>query len=395
VQTDYKSFAPRFGFAANVRPGTVIRGGYGLVFFRDNTGPSVPFANPPYVTTYSPNPLTTTLSTPLPYPTPQSITNLSGALRGIQLDYRNSYVQQLNLNVEQAFGATVLTVGYVGSLGRHLRISPDLDLASPGPTSYVTRRPYYSVLPNVTSLPNIQSNGYNNYHGLQVTLQRRLSKGLTANANYTWSHTIGDTVGFSQGGLYTSVLPYQTGKLERGNSDLDVRQRFVLMANYALPFGSSLTGWRGGLLKGWQINAIDVWQTGFPFSVVNASPESNTGIGSDRPNQNADPMLANPTIQEWFNRLAFQPQAFGTVGSAARNSVYGPHFRHFDLSLFKDFQLTEFLKLQARAESYNLTNTPNFGQPSATLGTAAFATISSTRTGSTPRLLQFALRLSF
>ncbi len=71
VQTDYKSVAPRFGFAANVRPGTVIRGGYGLVFFRDNTGPSVPFANPPYVTTYSPNPLTTTLSTPLPYPTLQ------------------------------------------------------------------------------------------------------------------------------------------------------------------------------------------------------------------------------------------------------------------------------------------------------------------------------------
>ena len=106
VQTDYKSVAPRFGFAANVRPGAVIRGGYGLVFFRDNTGPSVPFANPPYVTTYSPNPLTTTLSTPLPYPTAQSITDLSGALRGIQLNYRNSYVQQLNFNVEQAFGAS-------------------------------------------------------------------------------------------------------------------------------------------------------------------------------------------------------------------------------------------------------------------------------------------------
>ncbi len=395
VQTDYKSIAPRFGFAANLRPGTVIRGGYGLVFFRDNTGPSVPFANPPYVTTYSPNPLTTTLSTPLPYPTVQSITDLSGALRGIQRDYRNSYVQQLNFNVEQAFGGTVLTVGYVGSLGRHLRISPDLDLAPPSTVSYVTRRPYYSVLPKVTSLPNIQSNGYNNYHGLQASVQRRLSKGITANANYTWSHTIGDTVGFSQGGLYTSALPDQTGKLERGNSDLDVRQRFTLMLNYALPFGPSLTGLRGDLLKGWQINAIDVWQTGFPFSVANASPQSNTGIGSDRPNQVADPTLDNPTIQQWFNRSAFQPQAFGTIGSAARNSVYGPHFRHFDLSLFKDFQLTEFLKLQARAESYNLTNTPNFGQPSATLGTTSFATISSTRTGSTPRLLQFALRLSF
>lgn len=395
VKTDYKSLAPRIGFAANIRPGTVLRGGFGLVFFRDNTGPSVPFANPPYVTTYSPNPLSVSLSTPFPIPSAQSTTSLSGALRGLQLDYRNSYVQQINFNVEQAFRGTVVTAGYVGSLGRHLRISPDLDLAPPGLTSFVTRRPYYSQLPNVTSLPNIQSNGYNNYHSLQATVQRRLSKGFTANANYTWAHAIGDTVGFSQGGLYSSVLPYQTGSIERGNSDLDIRQRFAMMLTWALPFGTSLHGWRGGVGKGWQLNAIDVWQTGFPFSVSNSGPQSNTGIGSDRPNQVASAELDNPSIHRWFNPAAFQPQGFGTVGSAARNSVYGPHFRHFDVSLFKDFRLTEALRLQARAEAYNLTNTPNFGQPSATLGTASYTTISATRSGSTPRQLQFALRLAF
>ena len=395
VKTDYKSLAPRFGFAANVRPGTVLRGGFGLVYFRDNTGPSVPFADPPYVTTYSPNPFSVSLSTPFPYPTAQPITNLSGAIRGLQLDYRNSYVQQFNFNVEQAFGGTVVTVGYVGSLGRHLRISPDLDLAPPGITSYVTRRPFYAQLPNVTSIPNIQSNGDSNYNGLQATVQRRLSKGFTTNANYTWSHAIGDTVGYSQSGLYTSVLPYATGSAERGNSDLDVRHRFTMMLTYALPFGQGLKGWQGGIVKGWQLNAIDVWQTGFPFSVTNASPQSNTGIGSDRPNQVASATLSDPTIHRWFNTAAFQAQPFGTVGSASRDSVYGPHFRHFDLSLFKDFRLTELLQLQFRAEAYNLTNTPNFGQPAATLGTASFGTISATRVGSTPRQLQFALRLAF
>jgi hypothetical protein len=85
----------------------------------------------------------------------------------------------------------------------------------------------------------------------------------------------------------------------------------------------------------------------------------------------------------------------GTIGSAARNSVYGPHFRHFDLSLFKTFQLAESLHLQFRAEAYNLTNTPNFNQPSGSLGSTSFGTISSTRTGSTPRQLQFALRFMF
>ncbi len=395
VKTYYKSLAPRVGFAANVRHGTVLRGGYARVYFRDNTGPSVPFADPPFVTTYSPNPLTVTLSTPLPLPTAQSTTNLSGAIRGIQLDYKNSFVDQTSFNIEQSLGATVITVGYVGEFGRNLRISPDFDLAPPSPVSYVTRRPFYSVLPNVTSTPVIESSGYSDYNGLQISVQRRLSRGLTANANYTWSHAISDTQGYSQGGLYTSILPYQTATLERGNSDLDMRDRFALMLNYELPFGKSLTGWEGGLVKGWQLNAIDVWETGFPFSVVNSSPRSDTGAGSDRPNLVGNPVLSDPSIHEWFNTSVFQPQLFGTVGSEARDAVYGPHFRHFDLSLFKVFQLTERLHLEARAESFNLTNTPNFAQPNATVGTASFGTISSTRVGSTPRQLQFALRLMF
>ena len=395
VKTDYKSIAPRVGFAANIRNGTVLRGGYARVFFRDDTGPSVPFADPPFVTTYSPNPLTVGLSAPLPLPTAQSTTNLSGAIRGIQLTYENSYVDQASFNVEQSIGSTVITVGYVGVFGRDLRISPDLDLAPPNPVSYVTRRPFYSVLPNVTSTPVIESSGFSNYNGLQVSLQRRLSRGLTANANYTWSHAIGDTQGFSQGGLYTSVLPYQTATLERGNSDLDIRQRFALMVNYELPFGRALSGWQGGVVKGWQLNAIAVAETGFPFSVVNASPRSNTGAASDRPNLIGNPVLSNPTVQGWFNTAAFQAQPLGTIGSEARDAVYGPPFRHLDLSLFKIFSITERLRLEARAESFDITNTPNFAQPNATLGTASFGTISSTRVGSTPRQLQFALRFTF
>ncbi len=160
VRTYYKSIGPRAGFAANVRRGTVLRGGYARVSFRDNTGPSVPFADPPFVTTYSRNPLTVGFSTPLPLPSAQSTTNLNGAIRGIQLDYKNSFVHQVSFNVEQSLGATVLTAGFVGVFGRNLRISPDSDLAPPSTVSYVTRRPFYSVLPNVTSTPYIESTGY-------------------------------------------------------------------------------------------------------------------------------------------------------------------------------------------------------------------------------------------
>jgi len=395
IETDYRSVAPRLGFAASLGHGTVLRGGYGLVFFRDNTGPSVPFADPPFTTTYAPNPLTVPWSAPLPIPTSQSTTNLTGGLRGMQLTYRNSYVQQINFNMEHSFGVMVMMIGYVGSLGRYLRITPDVNLAPPSSAGFATRRPFFSLYPNVTSVFNIESEGYNNYNGLQTSVQRRLSHGFMASVNYTWSHAIGDTQGFSAGGLYTSAVPSQTAILERGNSELDMRQRFTLMLNYQLPWGTNLQGWKGALGKGWQFNAIDVWETGFPFSVVNSSPKSNTGVGSDRPNQLGDANLDNPSISRWFDTSMFQAQAVGTIGSERRNGLYGPHFRHFDLSVFKDFRLTERVVLQARAESFNLTNTPNFALPAASLGAGGFGTVSSTRVGSTPRQLQFALRMTF
>jgi Carboxypeptidase regulatory-like domain/TonB dependent receptor len=395
VKTDYGSIGPRVGFAYNIKQGTVLRGGYARVYFRDSTSPSLPYTDPPFTTTYSPNPGTVAFSTPLPLPTAQSTTALSGSLRGIQLDYKNSYVDETNINLEQSFGATVVTVGYVGEFDRRLRTDPDLNLASPSPISYVTRRPLYNLLPNVTSALVMESNGYSDYNGLQMSAQRRLSRGITASANYTWSHAISDVQTYSQGGSFSSAIPSQTATLERGNSDLDLRHRFTLMLNYEIPFGKTLTGWKGTAIKGWQLNAIDVWETGFPFSVTNSSPRSNTGVSADRPNEIANPVLGNPTIGEWFNTAAFQGQTLGTIGSAARNSVYGPHFRHFDFSLFKTFQLAERLRLQFRAEAYNLTNTPNFNQPNSTLGSTSFGTISSTRTGSTPRQLQFALRFMF
>lgn len=403
VQTDYRGLAPRFGFAASVSPGTVIRGGFGLVYFRDDTAPDLPFGNQPYVYTYAPLPFTVSLSTPFPVPAQQPTNNLSGGLFGMQLNYRTSYVEQFNLNIEQDLGrGTVLNLGYVGELGRQLRITPNIDLAPPAPNQpgctvncFVPRMPFYHALPNISYIYMIATGGYQNYNGLQTTLRHRSSNGITAIATYTWSHAIGDTVGFSQGGLYTSAVPSQTATLERGNSDLDMRNRFTLLLNYELPFGRSLRGIKGVLGKGWQFNAIDVWETGTPFSVTNASPLSNTGVGSDRPNQVGEASLPNPSISEWFNTAAFQPQTFGTIGSARRDSVYGPHFRHFDASVFKDFQLNRRFTLQARAEAFNLTNTPNFDLPASTLGVPGFGTISSTRVGSAPRQLQFAMKLVF
>ncbi len=401
IRTDYHSLAPRFGFAYTAHPGTVVRGGFSLVFFRDNTGPSLPFADPPFVTTYSPAIYTTTFSTPLPLPVAGSTTSLSGAIRGMDLNYRNSYIEQMNLNVEQSLGGVVFTIAYVGELGRHLRIAPDLDLAAPNvagganPARIQVQRPYYAALPAVTSVPIILSQGFSNYQGLQATAVRRLSRGITGQAAYTYSHDISDTVGFSQGGLYTSVDPLHTAQRETGNSDFDLRHRFTLMLNYALPFGQSATGYKKAFIGGWQFNAIDVWETGFPFSVTNSVTVSGTGGGNERPNQLHDPNNVDHSISKWFDTTAFQAQAVGTIGSAGRDTVYGPHYRHFDASVFKEFTFADRYTMQARIESFNLTNTPNFSAPGSTLGTPTYDVVTSSRTGSTPRQLQAALRLTF
>jgi hypothetical protein len=314
------------------------------------------------------------------------------------LNYRNSFVEQTNLNIEDQIGGFVLKVSYVGEFGHKLHISPDRNVAPPSTVttpSYITRRPFYSLYPGVTSILHDESAGFSNYNGLEATLERTVGRGLTLNANYTWSKALGDVQGFSAGGLYASAVPSQTATLEYGPSELDVQNRFAMMLTYALPFGESAHGVRAAFLKGWGVNAIDVWETGQPFTVTNSSPQSNTGISSDRPNQIANPELSKPTITRWFNTSAFATQTLGTIGTEHRNILFGPHFRHFDPSVLKNFDLTERFKLQARVEVFNLSNTPNFGQPSAVYPSATFGTITSTRTNSTPRQIQGSLRLSF
>jgi len=401
IITDFRSVGPRLGFAYNVTPKTVVRGGYGIVFFRDNTGPSVPFANPPYVATYSPNNLTTTLATPLPAPVQSSYLTPSGALRGISTNYRNSFLEQSNVNIERDFRSFVITLAYVGQWGHKLHISPDRNAPLPSTVtspSYITRRPFYAQFPNVTTILHSESGGFSNFHSMEATVEKNAGHGLNMRANYTWAKALSDVQAFSAGGLYTSAIPSLTSTIEYGPSELDVQNRFALMLNYQLPFGQGATGIKAGFIKGWQFNAIDVWETGQPFTVTNASPLLNTGE-TDRPNQIANPEISNHSISKWFNTSAFAAETpvgnFNPQTYEHRNILFGPHYRHFDPSVFKDFAINERMALQARVEVFNLSNTPNFGQPGSAFPSATFGTITATRTGSTPRQIQGSLRFSF
>jgi len=182
-------------------------------------------------------------------------------------------------------------------------------------------------------------------------------------------------------------------RIDRGNSDIDLRHRWSLMAGYAPAFGAGLHGVAGVLARGWQFNAIAVMQCGGTFTIQNSSARANTG-GGDRPNLVGDPYAISQSPAQWFNLAAFATQPLYTLGTVGRNTMYGPPMKVLDFSTFKDFRLRERASLQFRAEFFNILNHPNFGMPASSLGASNFGVISSTG-NYLPRNIQLALKLLF
>lgn len=402
LKTDWKQFAPRLGFAFTVTPKTVIRGGYGISYFPSNFGAnSQLFRNPPYVSLYTVT--TTTLNTVnrvsdgFPIAVPVNPASPVGSIIADSFDLRPSYAQQYNLTLQREFAGFVASAAYVGVLTRHQTVDYAADIGYPGPGPIAPRRPYYTQFPNVSGITLENSDAISNYHALQLSLEHRFSHGLTAQSTYTLGHSIDDGPPIGGGKPGSGPFPQLVNnrRLERASSDIDIRQRFVLVADYELPFGKSTQGMTGVLIKGWIANAVLVAQTGVPFTVTNATARANTG-GGDRPNRLSSGVLGSDQriVQKWFDTAAFVPQPLYSIGNSGRNILYGPPLRQLDFSLFKQFKLTEQFTLEFRAESFNLTNTPNFGIPAAALGASNFGSISDTGNYQA-RQLQFALKLLF
>jgi hypothetical protein len=457
IPTDFSNFAPRIGFSLSVTPTIVVRGGYGLSFFPGNYTSNADLKNAPFTSVFSPNcqsstaiqieqdqgvnPASqnpscaalagapTTLDQGLPTPSAPDISNLT-AIPALSFvaeapKFRSALIQQFNLQVEEQFGANVATIGYVGNIGQHLPESIN-NINQPAPFNPITNpggsaRPLNNQLPNLSSVSFIQSEGISNYNALQTSFQRRLANGLAFDANYTWGKGLSDITGFSQQGGsqgWSNGDPTRIRQIEYGIAENDIQNRFALSLNYGVQYGKSFTGVKGFALAGWQVNSITAWQSGKPFTITetgsgadnpvesdgkqhgynNRATPLNSG-GQDRPDQIKDPRLSNKSLSHFFDTTAFAPQPLGTIGTAQRNSLYGPTFRHVDLSIFKDFPVTEGLKVQFRAESFNISNTPNFyignGSSGASFGNPAFGAVSQTDPNYTPREYQFALKAHF
>jgi hypothetical protein len=290
-----------------------------------------------------------------------------------------------------------------------------------------------STLPNVQLIHLDAPWGTSNYYALQAVFARRFTKGLSLNANYTLAHGLSDAISGSGGSGAVGEIATNP-RYDYGNSDVDIRNRFSANWNYKLPFGEKATGGKAMLMKGWEWNFIIFWQSGNPFAVIDTASNNNsltqinlpgiTAQTGDRPNlvPGQSCRASGGSNNNWLNLAAFTPQPAGTAGNEQNSALYGPHTRRADMSIFKNFNVTEKISAQFRAECYNISNTPNFPGPNNSVSAWApgpghtattpiskvgllpgdvptsaggFGVISSTAPNVNPRQYQFALKLLF
>jgi len=428
VKPTWTNFEPRLGFAINPRKNLVIRGGFGMSrFAQDYASTALNNYGPPFISqTINCFPATGTGATACPAgsgtlsqgapiaPIPPLNNLVPGVVQDHDLHYPNAYIMQYNVTVQKQFGANVVSVGYVGELARHLQWAPNINVPAPS-TGALNPLVYSGVFPNVTNINFSTADGASEYNSAQFTFERRYSKGLTVNINYTFARNLtnitdgGATVTAAAG----SILPYNRS-YDWGNSDIGIAHRVSFRWNYELPFGKNSSRMMKLAIGGWQMNSLAFWQTGNPFTVVsqafNPAQTNATLVTTDRPNVVGGQSYApsNQSFTNWININAFALQPKGSPGSETHDQLYGPHQRDLDLSIFKDFQLKERMKLQFRAEAYNITNTENFALPNVSITkwtsnvvgalpttNGQFGQITASNLALNPRQFQLALKLIF
>jgi hypothetical protein len=423
---------PRFGFAYDIYGSgrAVVRGGYSYLVDQPVSGVVTGLAsNVPFTTAVSYN------GAAIP------VGNLFGsakasalAVANVNPNFKNAYVESYNLNLQQALPARIVaSLGYYGSVGRHLLIQTNQNQETGLATA---TRPFQAISANSpiaagtlltnTNIAEKNSISHSDYNALWVVFSKNLSHGLEVNVNYEWAKSMDINSLGSQGGytLQDSTNPHGN----YGLSDFDVRHHTAGTALYTLPFKANR------LVSGYQLSTIVQYQTGNPVNITAGSSGYNGITGLVRPDlvgkvttrksqtnitnvtfipNNVCPIGTTLAVPAGCN-LQIQailvpaptptnPNATKTVytgiGDIHRNAVTGPGFADVDLSGEKDTKIFEGLNFKLRVDAFDILNHPNFGQPSGNVQSATFGQISSTRfatsDGGSSRQLQISAKFVF
>jgi hypothetical protein len=403
-RTNYKDFAPRFGFAYRVNEKTVVRGGYGI-----SIDPSFP--DDKYAFNYpvqqnngftGPNTYAAAGSMAAGFPSPlvASIpadgiitkTDPNSFYLSVPLDLRETYIQSWNLTVERALpGNFALSTAYVGNHAVGVLVQRNINAGSVFGTG-AAGQPLNQLFGRKAETRTWVGTNVN-YNALQVKLDRRFSNGFLLTTAYTYQKAI--NYADDNGGLLINSVP----SLNRGRTGSDRTHTFVQSYIYELPFGPNKRWLHAGIarwvLGDWQVNGIFSDYSGLPLDIRISNSSLNTPGNINRPD-----MIGKPTIlggigpgKKWFDVTAFGQPAPGKFGTTGRNILNGPKLVNIDLSLFRKFRVTERTNAEFRAESFNFANSPHFDRPQSTLGGTAFGEITSAMADH--RLIQFGLKITF
>ena len=393
-----KQFMPRIGLAYRLTDDWVIRSAFGIYYNVHqlnnysilNLNPplsgSSNFANNPVNGVFQPGTTVYNFTNPFGTPSPTSLTNANV----LTLDNFQPYVSQWSFDIQRRLPwEATLSIGYIGSKTTHLDNTIELNNPDPfiptGATDTIqSRRPYPFIVDNGVTRPLsrirlLDSGGNSWYDGLQVSLRKRYSSGFVFTLAYTYSKTLMQGYGRNEGdGVNSNTYQNKYDRAsEKGRVGFDQTHVLVSSFIYDLPAPKALsTGFAGAIFAGWQTNGIITLRSGQPFTVSQGNV-INTGNAPVRPDRAADGALDNPTVNQWFNPDAFQLVSCANssmperchYGNSGVGILEGPGFKNVDFSMFKNFGLTERMKLQFRGEFFNLFNTPQFNVPNRTLNT--------------------------
>jgi hypothetical protein len=434
-----RDFEPRVGFAYTppfLGNRTVIRGAFTISSYLEGTGTNLRLPQNPPFTPAQINTLYNNAALPgsnttdgIPATPPNGSCANYSCFAGAILDLWDPNVQpaldnQWNLAIQHQFwGDTTFQIGYVGQRATHLMVPfsytqrellPNSACGTPpctAPSPFFAQNPtFYNTLSTVTG--GTQSNGTMSYNSLQAVLQKTMSRGLQYQVSYTYSKCMSDSTGYY--GAWNNALSGSAywqniydRKSEWAPCYYDATNILSAYAVYDLPFGrgkalaSGANKVANAVIGGWSVSPIVTFRTGFPMPVSGASDKSGTFSRGPRADCNGLPTITGETPIagttggfQWFtNNGNFTNPGVGSFGTCAvqLGGLRGPHYTDVDLSIHKDFQLTERFRVQFRTDFINAFNHVQANAPNMGLG----STMGQVTSAQPPRNIQLALKLYY
>jgi hypothetical protein len=415
IQSNYHLFDPRVGFAYDPFGDgkTSIRGGFGIYQdqmtantinpnfspFNVNSTISFPVSiENPYSGQLNPFPITRPNPSSLVFPLPE-------AANPFTLGIKAPMIQQWNVSFERQLPwASLVRVAYEGQESYHLFGSVEGNAAVYNPALSATanrtavnqRRPLGQYYQGLALGEDV---GTASFNALELSMEKRMTQGLTFLAGYRWSKALDESEeAFFDANAYSTPNP----KNDRGPASFNVPNQFLLSYSWIVPTPHRMGSVAAYVLGGWETNGILTLRSGLPYTISSGVDDSLSGIGKDRADLVGNPSLPGgrstaQQLAQWFNTQAFAVNALGTYGTSERNFLEGPGYSNLDFSLVRSFPikkgpLAERQAIQFRTELFNALNHPNFSAPSASVSSSTFGRITS---AGSPRIIQFGLKFVY